>query len=61
MDDWVESVRVDGDRMRMDVDIGRMVDVSEVVVPSLSGMNGKSTCSWQEREARGIRVEGYMV
>jgi hypothetical protein len=34
-----------GDRTRMDVYIGRMVDASEVVVPSLSGMNGKSTCS----------------
>lgn len=47
--------------MRMDVDIGRMPDVSEFVVPSLSGMNGKSTCSRQEREVRGIRVEGYIA
>jgi hypothetical protein len=45
MDDSVEAPRVDGDRTRIDVDIGRMAVVSEVVVPSLSGMNGKSTCS----------------
>lgn len=58
MDDWAEVASLDGHRTRIDVKIGRIFDVSRFAVPSLSGMNGKSACSWQEREERGIRVEG---
>jgi hypothetical protein len=61
MDDWLEVASLDGHRTRMHVETGRMLGVSRYDVPSLSGINGRSTCSWQEREVRGIRIEGYIA